>query len=124
MLTPVEAQQQEIEMVSIESLVPDDHLLRKIDRVVDFSFIRERVKHLYCADNGRPALDPVVLFKLLLLGGELMDAVQEERSAVGLTENWRAPERVSVDFFGGREEMGCEAGDEGTLGGGAGGVQG
>jgi transposase len=26
------------------------------------------VKHLYCEDNGRPALDPVVLFKLLLLG--------------------------------------------------------
>src|SRR5271169_2327684 len=68
MLTPVEAQQQEIEMVSIASLVPDDHLLRKIDRVVDFSFIRERVKHLYCADNGRPALDPLVLFKLLLVG--------------------------------------------------------
>ena len=55
-------------MVSVESLVPAEHLLRKIDRVVDFSFIRGRVKHLYCADNGRPALDPVVLFKLLLLG--------------------------------------------------------
>jgi transposase len=68
MLKPVEAQQQEIEMVSIASLVPDDHLLRKIDRVVDFNFIRERVKHPYCADNGRPALDPVVLFKLLLVG--------------------------------------------------------
>lgn len=55
-------------MVSIESLVPSGHLLRKIDRAVDFSFIRERVKHLYCEDNGRPALEPVVLFKLLLLG--------------------------------------------------------
>jgi transposase len=49
-------------------LVPEQHLLRKIDRTVDFSFIRERVKHLYSEDNGRPALDPVVLFKLLLLG--------------------------------------------------------
>jgi len=55
-------------MVSIESLVPSGHLLRKIDRAVDFSFIHERVKHLYCEDNGRPALEPVVLFKLLLLG--------------------------------------------------------
>jgi hypothetical protein len=35
---------------------------------LDFGLIRERVKHLYCEDNGRPALDPVVLFKLLLLG--------------------------------------------------------
>jgi len=54
--------------VTIESLVPADHLLRKIDSAVDFEFIRERVRHLYCADNGRPALDPVVLFKLLFLG--------------------------------------------------------
>ena len=52
----------------MESLVPSGHLLRKIDRVVDFSFIHDRVKHLYCEDNGRPALEPVVLFKLLLLG--------------------------------------------------------
>jgi transposase len=68
MLKRPEVQQHELEMVSVESLVPSDHLLRKIDRVVDFGFIRDRVKHLYCEDNGRPALDPVVLFKLLLLG--------------------------------------------------------
>jgi transposase len=68
MLKKAEAQQQELELVSIEALVPDKHLLRKVEAAVDFSFIRERVKHLYCEDNGRPALDPVVLFKLLLLG--------------------------------------------------------
>jgi transposase len=68
MLKKPEAQQQELEMVSVESLVPSEHLLRKIDRVVDFSFIHDRVKHLYSEDNGRPALEPVVLFKLLLLG--------------------------------------------------------
>jgi transposase len=68
MLKKREAEQQELEMVSIESLVPSGHLLRKIGGAVDFSFIRERVKHLYCEDNGRPALEPVVLFKLLLLG--------------------------------------------------------
>lgn len=68
MLKKAEGQQQELEMVSVESLVPSEHLLRKIDRVVDFSFIHDRVKHLYCENNGRPALEPVVLFKLLLLG--------------------------------------------------------
>jgi transposase len=68
MLKRPEAEQQELEMVSIGALVPEGHLLRKIDGAIDFSFIRDRVKHLYCADNGRPALDPVVLFKLLLLG--------------------------------------------------------
>ncbi len=68
MLKKPEPDQSELELVSIASLVPENHLLRKIDAAVDFSFIRERVKHLYCEDNGRPALAPVVLFKLLLLG--------------------------------------------------------
>jgi transposase len=68
MLREAEVQQQEMERVTIESLVPADHLLRRIDAVVDLEFIRERVRHLYCADNGRPALDPVVLFKPLLIG--------------------------------------------------------
>ena len=57
-----------MEFVSIEELVPKDHLLRKIDKVIDFGFIREKVKDLYCADNGRPAIDPVVLFKMLFIG--------------------------------------------------------
>ena len=68
MLKPTESPQDELEFVAISSLVPEGHLLRKIDRAVDFGFIRNRVKHLYCENNGRPALDPVVLFKLLLLG--------------------------------------------------------
>jgi transposase len=57
-----------MELVTIESLVPHDHLLRKIDATVEFGFMRERVRHLYRADNGRPALYPVMLFKLLLIG--------------------------------------------------------
>jgi transposase len=58
----------ELEFVSIDELVPGDHLLRKVERAVDFSFIRERVASLYCADNGRPAIDPVILFKMLFIG--------------------------------------------------------
>jgi transposase len=68
MLKKPEVQQQELEWVSIEGLVPEKHLLRQVERAVDFSFIGERVRHLYSEDNGRPALDAVVLFKLLLLG--------------------------------------------------------
>jgi transposase len=68
MLKKPEVPQQEMELVTIESLVPLDHLLRKIHASIDLEFIRERVRHLYCEDNGRPALDPVVLFKLLLIG--------------------------------------------------------
>jgi len=69
-----------MEFVCIEELVPKDHLLRKIDRVVDFDFIRDKVKDLYCADNGRPAVDPVVLFKLLFLG--YLFGVRSERQLV------------------------------------------
>ncbi len=68
MLKKPTAQQFELEMVTLESLVPSDHLLRKLDGHIDFSFIHDRVAPLYCADNGRPALDPTVLFKILCLG--------------------------------------------------------
>ncbi|MHA6845702.1 transposase, partial [Ralstonia syzygii] len=68
MLKSPTAAQQELEMVTLEELVPKDHLLRKIDAAVDFEFIRAKVAPLYCADNGRPALDPVVMFKLLFIG--------------------------------------------------------
>jgi transposase len=55
-------------MVELEFLVPADHLVRKIDAAIDLIFIRAKVAHLYCTDNGHPALNPVLLFKLLLLG--------------------------------------------------------
>ncbi len=41
-------------------MVPKDHLLRQIDEAIDFSFIYDLVKDSYCADNGRPSLDPVM----------------------------------------------------------------
>ena len=51
----------------LDSLVPEGHLLRKIEKVIDFGEIYEMVEHLYCEDNGRPAVDPVVLVKMVLL---------------------------------------------------------
>jgi len=68
MLKKEEPRQAKLEWVTIESLVPCDHLLRKIDLCLDFSFIHERVLHLYCEDNGHPALDPTLLFKALFIG--------------------------------------------------------
>lgn len=53
--------------VKIEDIVPEGHLLRLIDRYVDFSFIRERVKHLY-SHTGRPSIDPEILVRMLLIG--------------------------------------------------------
>lgn len=57
----------QMEMISIEELVPKDHLLRKISKAVDFDKIYDFVEDLYCLDNGRPGVDPVVLFKMVLI---------------------------------------------------------
>ena len=50
-----------------ESLVPRDHLLRKIDTAVDWERLYEMVESLYSEDNGRPGVDPVVLVKMVLI---------------------------------------------------------
>ena len=54
-------------MLCTNMLVPKDHLLRKIDAAVDFTHIYDLVEDLYCEDNGRPSIDPVVLFKLVMI---------------------------------------------------------
>lgn len=58
----------QVEIVSIDSVVPQDHLLRLIEEHVDFSFIYEMVRPYYSGTTGRPALDPVMLFKMMLIG--------------------------------------------------------
>ena len=57
----------QLEFVNLENMVPQDHLLRKIDAAIDFKKIYEFVEDLYCEDNGRPSVDPVVLFKMVLI---------------------------------------------------------
>jgi len=72
--------QQKLEMVYIENLVPKDHVLRNIDEYIDFSFIRELTKQYYCLDNGRPGIDPVLLFKMLFIG--YLFGIRSERQLV------------------------------------------
>ena len=80
MLRKPSPQQTALEMVSLDGLVPKDHLLRKIDAVIDFSFIHDRVAGLYCPDNGRPPLDPTLMFKALFIG--YLFGVRSERQLV------------------------------------------
>lgn len=72
--------QQQLEMVYIENLVPQDHILRQIDKYIDFSFIRDITKDLYCENNGRPAVDPIILFKMLFIG--YLFGIRSERQLV------------------------------------------
>lgn len=50
----------------LEAVVPQDHLLRRIERVMDWSFVRPAVAHCY-GDNGHVSEDPIVLLKLMML---------------------------------------------------------
>ncbi len=51
----------------MDELIPEDHLLRKIDSVINFTKIYEIVSDLYCENNGKPSIDPIVLFKMVLI---------------------------------------------------------
>lgn len=76
-----------VEFVVIDQLVPKEHLLRKIDAAVDFNRLYEMVEPLYCEDNGRPSIDPVVLFKMVLI-----------QHLYGLPSLRRAAEEVSANI--------------------------
>lgn len=67
MFKPKRESQNEAEFVFIEDLVPEDHLLRMVDKYIDFSFIGEKVRPFYSENNGRPS-DPIMLFKMMFIG--------------------------------------------------------
>lgn len=54
------------EIVSIEDLVPKDHLVRKVDKALDFDFIYPLVESMY-SSQGRPSIDPIILFKMVFI---------------------------------------------------------
>lgn len=56
------------QMVDLEALVPADHRLRKIDSVLDLSFVHEAVAACYSAGRGRPGIDPELALRMMLLG--------------------------------------------------------
>ena len=83
--------QQQMDLVILEQMIPEEHLLRKIDQVVDFSFIHELCTPLYCSDNGRPAIEPEVLFRMLLVGylyGIKSEARLEEEINYNIAYKW------------------------------------
>ena len=69
--------QSEILMTTMEEIVPEDSLFRKVDKYIDFTFIYDEVKDLYCENNGRPSIDPVVLFKLVFI--QALDGLKSMR---------------------------------------------
>lgn len=82
----------QIQMVilDMEALIPEKHLLRKINKLVSFEFIYELAKPFY-SDKGRPSIDPVCLIKMLLVGylyGIRSERRLEEEIALNIAYRW------------------------------------
>ncbi|MDY3984646.1 transposase [Dysosmobacter sp.] len=65
--------------VDMESLIPENHLLRKVDSMVSFDFIYDLLAPYYSV-TGRPSVDPVSMFKMLLIG--YLYGIKSERRLV------------------------------------------
>jgi hypothetical protein len=83
-------------------IIPKDNMLRQINELVDFSFVYEELKERYCLDNGRNAIEPIRMFKYLLLKTifELSDVDIVERSRYDMSFKYflhMAPEAPVID---------------------------
>jgi len=92
MLGKKERRQPELFVVgSLRELLPDDHILVRVDPVLDLSWLRAEVAELYSADNGRPGIDPEVAVRLML-AGFLLGIVHDRRlmreAQVNLAIRW------------------------------------
>ncbi len=76
---------------SLSSLIPDDHILKRVDQVLDLSWLRNEVKDLYCMNNGRPGIDPEAAVRLMLAGffqGIVQDRKLMREAQVNLAIRW------------------------------------
>lgn len=76
--------------VDMESLIPENHLLRKIDQIISFEFIYDLLAPYY-PSIGRPSVDPVCMFKMLLVGylyGIKSERPLEEEVRLNLAYRW------------------------------------
>jgi len=92
-----------------DRIVPQDHLLRKINQVVVFSFVHDLVKDRYTPDFGRPAEDPEFMLRLCLLqylyGDSDRQIIENARVNLaykyflGLTVDEDVPDDTTVSYF-------------------------
>ena len=74
---------------TLEEYIPENHLLRLIDKHIDFGFVRQQLKESY-SDTGRPSVDPELLLRILLIG--YLYGITSERKLVeelGMHLAWR-----------------------------------
>ena len=54
--------------VNLEDLIPQNHILRKLNKIFDLSFVRKLTAEYYCNNIGRPSVDPELFFRMILIG--------------------------------------------------------
>lgn len=85
----------------LRDLVPDDHILKRVDRVLDLSWLRDDVADCYCSDNGRPSIDPEAALRLMLAGffaGIVHDRKLMREAQVNLAIRWFAGYRLHEEL--------------------------
>ena len=81
----------------LRNLIPDDHILRRVQKVLDLSWLREEVRDSYCDENGRPSIDPESAVRLMLAGffeGIVHDRKLMRQAQVNLAIRWFAGYRL------------------------------
>lgn len=81
----------------LRDLIPDDHVLKRVDKVLDLSWLRKEVADCYCVDNGRPGIDPEAAVRLMLAGlfqGIVHDRKLMREAQVNLAIRWFAGYRL------------------------------
>jgi len=76
---------------SLRQLVPDDHVLARVDRVLDLTWLRAEVAECYCPEEGRPGIDPEVAVRLMLAGllvGMVHDRKLMREATVNIAIRW------------------------------------
>lgn len=91
MLGERKAEQFEFFAGSLRDLIPDEHILARVDSVLDLTWLRDEVADLYCSDNGRPGIEPEAALRLML-AGFLLGVVHDRRlmrdAAVNIAIRW------------------------------------
>jgi transposase len=78
---------------SLRQLIPNDHVLVRVDRILDLSWLRGEVADCYCCDDGRPGIDPEVAVRLMLAGlltGIVHDRKLMREAHVNIAIRWFA----------------------------------
>src|SRR6185312_11903366 len=78
---------------SLRQLIPEEHVLVRVDRVLDPSWLREEVADCYCPEDGRPGIDPEVAVRLMLAGlltGIVHDRKLMREAQVNIATRWFA----------------------------------